>query len=335
MTAPYRIFDPLLADAQADAMLDLCRSFGSYGMYSEEGTADDWGTGLPQRYDAAVNFVSTGGRFARVESIEALAARTNYFRETYAYRDRIQAPGIEPFHRFAGFLEAAREIFPCEIVRPAISYANLLLPGQELAVHTDVPEFRGMSRMNTPQWLLVVMHHSRLFDRWRMRIATAISYFGACAGGDLAFYPDGAEGEPRTLPARHNTGIILDTDSVFHGVDRVTELERTLPALKPGMQLRHEGADTWRVGGDEILARYTWDEIRYSLSWKAYCFADEGEERAADQHADDLERDVVIESLVADLQERGRFEKRPESNRELALEMIDEYVKFPPSQPSG
>ena len=43
-------------------------------------------------------------------------------------------------------------------------YANLLLPGQELAVHTDVPEFRGANRKVIPQWLLVVMHHSGLFD---------------------------------------------------------------------------------------------------------------------------------------------------------------------------
>jgi hypothetical protein len=221
--APFRVFDPLFGNGQADAMVRLCEDFGCYGMYSEEGTADDWGTGLPQRFDAAFNFVGSGGRFARSEPAKVLAARTNYFRETYAYRDKIHAPAIEPFHHFEGFIEAAREIHGRPIVRPAISYANLLVPGQELAIHTDVPEFRGMNRMNSPQWLLVAMHHSGLFERWRMPIATAVSYFGHCTGGDFAFYPEGADGPPQTIAARHDTAVVLDTDSVFHGVDRVRD----------------------------------------------------------------------------------------------------------------
>ena len=65
----FQVFDPLLPRSQADRMLRLCERHGSYGMYSEQGTAEDFGTGLPQRYDAAINFVRTGGRFARQEPI--------------------------------------------------------------------------------------------------------------------------------------------------------------------------------------------------------------------------------------------------------------------------
>jgi hypothetical protein len=59
------IFDPL-----------LCERFGRYGTYAEESVADEFGSVLPQRYDAAVNFVRTGGRFARREPVETLAAST-------------------------------------------------------------------------------------------------------------------------------------------------------------------------------------------------------------------------------------------------------------------
>ena len=45
-----------------------------------------------------------------------------------------------------------------------------------------MPEFRGLNRKNVPQWLLVVMHHSGLFDAWRLPIATGIAYFGAAEG---------------------------------------------------------------------------------------------------------------------------------------------------------
>jgi hypothetical protein len=328
--APYRAFDPLFGDEQADAMVRLCEDFGCYGMYSEEGTADDWGTGLPQRFDAALNFVGSGGRFGRAEPVHVLAARTNYFRETYAYGDKIHAPAIEPFHYFEGFVQAAREIHGRPIVRPAISYANLLVPGQELAIHTDVPEFRGMSRMNSPQWLLVVMQHSGLFERWRMPIATAVSYFGRCKGGDFAFYPEGAEGEPQTIPARHNTAVLLDTDSVFHGVDRVSDEPVAMAPLSPGMQLLWESGGSWRVGPEaEPIVRYPADEVRFSVSWKAYCYTDEAEERAAREHSDDIGREQALETLFADLRERGRLGDELPERRDLAMLMVDEYVKFP------
>ena len=107
------------------------------------------------------------------------------------------------------------------MIEPAIAYANLMVPGQELAVHTDVPEFRGCNRKVVPQWLLVVMHHSGLFDEWRMPIATGIAWFHDCDGGALAYWPDGPAFPAATHAAQYNTAMVLDTDSVFHGVDRI------------------------------------------------------------------------------------------------------------------
>ena len=106
----------------------------------------------------------SGGRFARREDPGVLASRTNYFRATYAY-DRPETPGIEPFLLPRGLRSRPRA--RSTAVRsscPNIVYANLLLPGQELAVHTDVPEFRGANRKRYPQWLIVVMLHSGLFE---------------------------------------------------------------------------------------------------------------------------------------------------------------------------
>jgi hypothetical protein len=98
----YRAFDPFLSTADAQGMVRLCERYGSYGMYSEEPTFTDIGQGLPARYDAVRNFIKTGGRFGRSEEIQKLAARTNYFRETYAYGRDIKAPGIEPFRTTRG-----------------------------------------------------------------------------------------------------------------------------------------------------------------------------------------------------------------------------------------
>jgi hypothetical protein len=69
--------------------------------------------------------------------------------------------------------------------------------------------------------------------------------------------------------------------------------------------------------------------VRFSISWKAYCFADEAERRAWREHRDDLALDAILDRLVDDLRERGRIDgERPEPTA-LALLLIDEYVRFP------
>jgi hypothetical protein len=330
VTARYQVFDPLLGAAGAEAMLRLCERFGRYPTYAEDVTAaEPFAPELPQRYDAAANFVRTGGRFARAEDPRVLASRTNYFRATYAY-DRPATPGIEPFLFHEGFVDAARELHGRPLVAPNIVYANLLVPGQELAVHTDVPEFRGASRRRFPQWLLVAMLHSGLFDRWRMPIATGVAYFGACRGGEFAFYPDGPEGAPRTLPVKHDTAVLLDTDAVFHGVDRVFE-SQPIPAIRPGTELVFD-PDTggWRALADgRTLAAYGRDEVRFSVSWKAYCYEDERERRLVDRHEDDLDLPTILGTLEADLRARGRLDRPRPADRDFALLLIGEYVRFP------
>ena len=332
MTRPYVHLDPLLSAAQADAIVRLCERFGPYGTYGAEAAREEQGRtryapGVAQRYDAAVNFVRSGGRFGRREAPEVLAARTNYFRETYFYGQAV-VDGLEAFLHHEGLRDAARKVHGRPLVVPSIVYANLLLPGQELAVHTDVPEFRGADRTRLPQWLLVVMLHSGLFDAWRRPIATGIAYFQECRGGALAFYPDGPDAPPTTIPARHNTAVVLDTDTVFHGVDRVRS-DASVPPFRRGMQLVFD-AGAWRLfEGDETLARYRWEEIRFSVSWKAYCYEDEADRQRAERHEDDLGLPRILDVLEADLRRRGRLEGPRPPEDPFALRLIEEYVRFP------
>ena len=328
----FESFDPLLPRAQAERMVELCERFGRYGMYSEEGLNQGIGEGLPQRYDAAMNFVRTGGRLGRLESEDVLIARTNYFRETYAYGEHVETPGIEPFLHYEGFTKAAQKIHGRPIIEPAIVYANLLVPGQELATHTDVPEFRGANRRTHPEWLLVVMHHSGLFDEWRIPITTGVSWFHDCKGGEFTLYPNGADAAPVVHPVHFNTALMLDTDSVFHGIDRVAETEGPIDALRPGMQLTFDGERRWSVRSNgSVVARYLWEDLRFSISWKAYCFADEAEREKWHSHSDDLGLDFVVDRLVTDLRERERLTGERPDQHELALLLIDEYIHFPPS----
>jgi len=325
------VLDPCFSDADAAAMVDLCARFGRYRMYAElEPIETDVGQGLAPRQDALANFLRTGGLARAQESPVTLAVRTSYFREEYAYGRDERINGIGRFLYHEPFVEAARAIHGRTVVEPAIAYANLMVPGQELAVHTDVPEFRGASRKVVPQWLLVVMHHSGLFEEYRMPIATAIAWFHDCDGGELAFWPDGATGAPSRHPVRYNTALVLDTDSVFHGVDRIADVSaEDLPRLRPGTTLDHAGASSWRLVRDGELGRYEWKQLRFSVSWKAYCFRDVHERETWRDHRDDLSLDRILERLISDLASRGVV--APDIARDGALGrlLIDEYVSFP------
>jgi hypothetical protein len=225
--------DPLFDDAGAAAMVDLCTRFGTYRLYSEHEKIEvEIGRGLGQRHDAVRNFLRTRG--AEGASAGEIAARTSYFREEYGYDGKALIDGIEPFLHSHRLIDAARHVHGLPVIEPAIAYANLYLPGQELAVHTDVPEFRGANRKLLPQWLLVVMHHSGLFHEWYLPITTGIAYFHDAFGGALVYWPDGPDGPPQRHLPRANTAIVLDTDSVFHGVDPVGESRSDVPALGAG-----------------------------------------------------------------------------------------------------
>src|SRR2546423_2506634 len=249
MTARVIVLDPCFDAATADSMVDLCERFARYRMYAEHEQHDaDIGRGLAQRHDALTNFRKAGGLARVSEPPAALAVRTSYFREEYAYGRDERITGIAPFLYHEAFADAARSVHERAVIEPAIAYANLMVPGQELAVHTDVPEFRGANRKLLPQWLLVVMHHSGLFDEYRMPIATAISWFHDCDGGELAYWPAGREEDPARHRVRLNTAMVLDTDSVFHGVDPAAEgPPEDLPAIRPGTTLELSGARQWAL----------------------------------------------------------------------------------------
>lgn len=330
MTTALVQLDPLFDRADIAARFERrATEFGAYRLYAEHERVElDIGPGFYPRQDAVQNFLRT--RVTGDDTPASIGTRTSYFREEYAYGENLLLDGVEDMRDHEGLIDAARRIHDRKVIEPAIVYANLFLPGQELAVHTDVPEFRGLNRKLVPQWLLVVMHHSGLFDLWRLPIATGIAWFGASEGGDLVYWPDGPDGAPAHLEARHNTAAVLDTDSVFHGVEPVGPPDAEAPLLELGSVLgaAADGRVVLRDATGRSVRRYAWEELRFSVSWKAYCFMDEDERVTWREHRDDLDLTTVLDALVDDLARRGRVDEST-PRRDLGAIMIDEYVEFP------
>lgn len=89
------------------------------------------------------------------------------------------------------------------------------------------------------------------------------------------------------------------------------------------------------ASGEQVLARYAFRDLRFSISWKAYCFADEAEQRLVDEHRDDLTRARVLEVLISDLRRRGRIADAVPNDTDLALMIISEYIQYPPPAPEA
>ena len=335
VAAPVVTVDPLFdPPTGADAIVEMAHRYGRYRLYAEHERIEiDLGRGLMQRHDSVQAFLRTGGARGPSDDLKAAAARTSYFREEYAYGTEAHIGGVEAFLHHPGLVDGAVAVHGRPVIEPAIAFANLMIPGQELAVHTDVPEFRGANRKVLPQWLLVVMHHSGLFDPWRLHIATGIAWFADGDDGELRYWPDGPDEAPVVHAVRANTALVLDTDSVFHGVDPVAPGVEP-PVVRPGAGLvadRSSDADRWVLSdADGVpVATYDWDELRFSVSWKAYCFADEAERTAWRDHTDDLTTEGIVSRLVDDLIAREVVPAGVAVDRDLGLVMIDEYVRYP------
>src|SRR5450756_1723682 len=154
-SVPVIVSRELLGEAESEALDAIWHNFGTYRPSSAQ-RPNEMGSRrkrapkpspvvpdsvfrstLPGRFDAARNFRLTGGRFGRLhESPEVLSRRTDYFRETYASGSSTNPSDIGFLLRHEALAEQARRLHDATIVVPTTIYANVLVPGQELGLHT-------------------------------------------------------------------------------------------------------------------------------------------------------------------------------------------------------
>jgi hypothetical protein len=197
-------------------------------------------------------------------------------------------------------------------------YSNITwqLPFDQGRGHTDVPAFVGVDRRVYPTWLLSVMGHSRLFEKERVEIATAVAWFYRGKDGGFSYWPDGPDRPPRLHEGDlFNTAIMGDNDRMYHRV-------RPVGARKDGMlggmtletRLEHDGGEDWAIReAGETRARMRFEALRISVSWKGYVYRDAEQRRRHDSGADGLDLDQVVDRFDSDLTARG-IDFRPPSD---------------------
>jgi hypothetical protein len=279
---------------------------------------------LQPAYDdcnAVLDVIRSGGPFwplssygASPEEIQALGGSANsftppWFRQDFALGGTAHVAGAELILHNERFVEAAREVYGEDaVVRPTTVYVNVMGPTPfAFAPHLDVPAFRGFTRADQPIWLLKVMKTSGLFEPWRVRIATAVSWFYAGPGGDFHYWPDGPDGPSAVQrPPFDNVAVVADNESTFHGVAPVGPPQARMPMGLTRESLLVRGDGGWDVThGGEVVTHYDDSTARITVSWKADVFADAAAARDFDSGNDHLDLETVMATLTADMRSRG------------------------------
>jgi hypothetical protein len=248
-----------------------------------------------------------------------------------------RVPGVEPILESPRLRDAAARLFDSDRVRPWGVYSNITfqLPFHQGQGHTDVPAFLGVDRSSYPTWFLAVMGHSGLFEKERIDIATAVAWFYRGSDGGFTWWPDGPDRPPRVHEGRiDNTAFVGDNDRMYHRVRPVGSREQgLLTGMTLDTRLEHDGGDAWAIReGDRTLARMDFEALRVSVSWKAYVYRDEAQERRHREGGDALTREAVLERFYDDLHARGlRFERPADPlHDEPFVELLGEtYMRTP------
>jgi len=176
-------------------------------------------------------------------------------------------------------------------------YAIVMLPGQTVPLHLDVPEFYGIERSSCPNWLLVAAHCSGLFSSLRVRNVTSVCYPATRHAGALAVYHP-KQGGVHSVTA--GTSLLLDTDSHFHHSEVTGGSKIPVPHLPEGSSLemvkKEGGKVVWQVVKEGNLVReYNEEEIRFTISCKFHLFRSEQE---ADQFYSGKGAKLTAESIL-------------------------------------
>jgi hypothetical protein len=261
-----------------------------------------------------------------------------WFRQDFGALGKPLVDGAELLLDNPRFIDAAHGVYGegC-VVRPSNAYVNIMGPTPfPFTPHLDVPAFRGFTRADHPIWLLKLMMNSGLFEHWRIKIATAVSWFYDGEGGDFHYWPDGADGpEMVESPPFQNVSIVADNESTFHGVAPVgPPTVKMVESINSHSRLvRGEGGwDAIDADGATIV-RFTDDEVRITVSWKADIFLSADEAQLADSGSDTLDTARVIKLFQADLEARGVAIDLPEDpihTEEWVALIAATYPEHPP-----
>ncbi|WP_148301862.1 hypothetical protein [Sneathiella glossodoripedis] len=125
------------------------------------------------------DLIKKGSPYKTLSAVHKNKGETSggWFRNFWALGGKVIFEGAEPYFYNKRFIEAAKQSFRAEVIRPVAMMTNLNLPAKGAPFHLDLPFFRGCQNREVPSWLLAPMGYSGLFHEWAVPVASAITWF--------------------------------------------------------------------------------------------------------------------------------------------------------------
>jgi hypothetical protein len=260
--------------------------------------------------------VTDGGPYTLMMSLAGYDMSTGdhaampWFRKYWAMNRELLVADSEPLFRSPRFLDTARDVTGTDHVLPYQLMVNLMGPMDTGAAHLDTPTFRSEP---VPLWLRLEMGASELFERWRVPVCGAVSWFLYDGpGGEYEYWPDGTDAPSACeAPPFGNVAVFGDNDRMFHRVGAIGTLaDRLAPGSLSGAGTLHAVADgRWEIRDRSAVLSLDAHRLRVSILWTAMCFETADDHRKFRDHDDVLTLERVTEIFAHDLRARGeRFD---------------------------
>jgi hypothetical protein len=287
--------------------------------------------------------VLTGGVEGLKEQHPDLASRAQSF-IAYIFDPSRHAATARLLNSSA-FLAAARAVCPqrdAAVLDPFQTSIIIQAPGQTVPAHLDGVWFWGASRFNVPQWLLAVMAFSGLFSERFVHQVQIVGYFappgvGGRSGGEFTHW---AGGRAEAVPCTPGSGTSMDGSKTVHAA-AVFEPAAAPPALNKDAvnALVHVPGGEWELRTNGApRRRWAPERLRFSVVYRARCFASEAERAAfaAAQRTGEGRLDLeggILAPLKEEAVRRGAAASRAQLDAlprlDLALKLLDAFIAYP------
>lgn len=266
--------------------------------------------------DGILTLLRKGSPYKTLSAVHKNTGETSagWFRNFWALGGKVVFEGAEEHFYNPLFIDAAKESFQAEVIRPVAMMTNLNLPARGSLKHLDLPFFRGMQNREVPSWMLASMGYSQLFHEWAIPVASAITWFYPGPGGDFEYWPEGVNQASKLETAPFlNRAVLADNEYMFHRVGALGPESKQLAYEDIGYSatLRLVDDKQWLVEEDgDVLYRFDYDEVRLSILWKAHCFKHQAEADSYEDHSHDLSASDVVDIFSNALKKKGiQFEE--------------------------
>jgi hypothetical protein len=319
---------------------------------------------LPHRIDVAMHYLKIGGFDNNMESYEKMASRIMTFR--HKFFPKVNESELKSIYGNK-FIENARKLcsmnkqktYDIDNLETGLFQFDtiIMLPGQELPMHLDIPYFWNANRKTVPHWLLVIMKRSGLFEDQFIPQVQGVSWLSKhqyekseeeslINGGNFYFYPYSDKKDQDNFvisKSQYNSAIIVDGTQVIHGVERYKQ-NNAPPNIEKNQRYQmyyQKVNDSWNVYDehDAYIQSYSHKDLRISLVWRTHCFKDQAEkEKYKNQKIEELlTGEQVIQVFKEDMIKRGKLTREEVdkmSHIDFFALLIDEYVQYPHKQNS-